>query len=91
MASAATAEKLHGFLAAAVADPNQAPGLIFAAAERSGKLLAHDAVGVRQVGSSKLMDKDMLCWMASCTKVRGARREEKPLSKVLNCNDDECP
>lgn len=64
------AETLQAKLQEACSDPStKIPGLILAVADKQGNLLTHSAAGLRQIGSEEKMDKDMLCWMASCTKV----------------------
>lgn len=63
------ADELSKQLKEATAEPNGVPGAIVAVVDRKGKLVFHDASGVRQSGGDEPMDKDALCWMASCTKV----------------------
>jgi CubicO group peptidase (beta-lactamase class C family) len=81
-------------LAAACKDPNKIPGAIFAAVDRSGKLLIHESAGLRQVGKDEPIDKNALFWMASCTKLitaiacmqlveQGKLQLDEPISKVL--------
>lgn len=80
---------------AACQDPHKIPGAILAAIDRNGKLLIHASAGTRQVGGSELMDKDALCWMASCTKLitaiacmqlveQNKLQLDKPISQVLS-------
>lgn len=64
------AGKAKEYLQQACSDVNSIPGAIFAAADRDGNLIAHEAGGVIQAGNSTPVEKDMLAWMASCTKVR---------------------
>ena len=64
------AETLQVKLQDACSDPNtKIPGLILAVADKQGNLLTHSAAGLRQFGKEEKMEKDFLCWMASCTKV----------------------
>lgn len=65
------ADTLQKKLQDACSDPTtKIPGLILTVIDRKGNLLSHSSAGVRQVGSKESLDKDALCWFASCTKVR---------------------
>lgn len=83
----------HDF-AAACKDSNKIPGSILAAIDRNGTLLLHESAGLRQIGNSEPIDKDALCWMASCTKLitaiacmqlveQGKLQLDEPINQIL--------
>ncbi|UZJ52176.1 hypothetical protein CBS101457_001496 [Exobasidium rhododendri] len=79
---------------AACQDPQKIAGSILAVVDRNGTLLLHESAGLRQVGSSEPMNKDGLCWMASCTKMitaiaclqlveQGKLKMDEPIATIL--------
>jgi CubicO group peptidase (beta-lactamase class C family) len=61
-------EQIQSILDKHTASETGAPGLVFAAYDRSGKVLTENASGVTSKGSDGKIGMDTVFWFASCTK-----------------------
>ncbi|KAH7090932.1 beta-lactamase [Auriculariales sp. MPI-PUGE-AT-0066] len=65
----ALATRIRGILHDATCAQDGPPGLIYAALDRSGRILVHEAAGVRELGKETPMTLDAVFGINSCTKI----------------------
>lgn len=67
--SAEVVNELKARLDKVTSKPNNIPGLVFAAVDKSGDIIFEHASGKRGLGSEEPMTTDTVFWIASCTKM----------------------
>jgi len=67
--SAETVDSLKAQVDAVTKDADGAPGLVYCAVNRKGKLVFEHASGKLGLGKSEPMTMDTVFWIASCTKM----------------------
>ena len=67
--SSDTVNELKSQIDQFTSDPNNAPGIVYAAVNKNGDLILDHASGKLGVGRSEPMTTESVLWIASCTKM----------------------